>query len=210
MPRPGALALGERRGDAVRAVHPGEQVADRDADAGRVVGVRAGERHQPGLALGDLVVAGAAALGPVVAEAGDRQDDQPRVELVQPLDREAQAVEHAGAEVLDQHVAVPDQAGERLAAVVALEVEGDRLLVAVAGQEVRRLAVVLRADERRAPAAGVVTGAGRLDLDDAGAEVAEHHRGVRAGERPRQVDDDDPGQRSGGGGTDTVPPGRRR
>ena len=58
-------------------------------------GVRAGERHQPRLALGDLVVAGAPALRAVVAEAGDRQDDQARVELVQPLDGEAEAVEHA-------------------------------------------------------------------------------------------------------------------
>ena len=32
---------------------------------------------------------------------------------------------------------------------------------------------------------------GVLDLDDAGAEVAQHHRRVRAGERPGEVDDED-------------------
>ena len=45
--------------------------------------------------------------------------------------------------------------------------------------------------ERRAPAAGVVAAAGVLHLDHPGAEVAQHHRGVRAGEGPGQVDDED-------------------
>ena len=39
----------------------------------RVLGVGAGERHQAALALGDLVVAGAPALGAVVAEPADRE-----------------------------------------------------------------------------------------------------------------------------------------
>ena len=161
------------------------------ADPVGCVGVGAGQRHQPGLALRDLVVARAAALGAVVAEPADRQDDQARVELVQPLDREPEPVQHAGAEVLQQDVGVGDHAGQDAAAVVALEVQRDGLLVAVAGQEVRRDRVVLRADERRPPAAGVVAGAGGLDLDDAGAEVAQHHPGVRPGEGAGQVDDGD-------------------
>ena len=73
LPAPGGRPLVQRGDDAVRAVHPGEQVADRYADPLRVVGTGAGERHQAGLALGDLVVAGAPALGAVVAEAGDRE-----------------------------------------------------------------------------------------------------------------------------------------
>ena len=120
----------------------------------RVVGVGAGQRHQPGLALGDLVVARAAALGAVVAEPADRQDDQAGVELVQPLDREAEPVQHAGAEVLQQDVGVAHQAGQDAAAVVALEVERDGLLVAVAGQEVRRDRVVAPARRRAVPNRG--------------------------------------------------------
>ena len=50
-----------------------------------VSGSGPGHRHQTGLALGDLVVAGPAALRPVVAETGDRQHHQRRVELGQPL-----------------------------------------------------------------------------------------------------------------------------
>jgi hypothetical protein len=34
-----------------------------------------------------------------------------------------------------------------------------------------------------------------LDLDDVGPEVGEHHRAVRAGEHPGQVDDADAGER---------------
>ena len=105
----------------------------------RVVGPGAGQRHQAGLALGDLVVARAPALGPVVAEAGDRQHDQPRVALVQRRDPEAEPLEDAGAEVLDQHVGPVDQAQQDLVVGLVLEVEGDRLLVAVGREEVRRL-----------------------------------------------------------------------
>ena len=121
--------------DAVGAVHPGEQVTDRHADPLRAVGVGAGHRHEPGLALRDLVVAGAPTLGAVVAEAADREDDEARVELVQPLDGEAEPVEHPRAEVLDEDVGALDQPGEDVAAVVGLEVEGDRLLVAVGARK---------------------------------------------------------------------------
>ena len=51
-------------------------------------------------------------------------------------------------------------------------------------------------DEWWSPAAGVVPVARSLDLDHPGAEVGQHHRRVRAGQRPGQVDDGDIGQRS--------------
>ena len=102
-------------------------------------GPGAGQRHQAALALGDLVVAGPAALGPVVAEAADRQGDQPRVELGQHVGAEAEPVQRAGAEVLHQHVGPPQQLGEHRLVAVVLEVEGDRLLVPVGGEEVGRL-----------------------------------------------------------------------
>ena len=58
--------------------------------------------------------------------------------------------------------------------------------------------------ERRAPAAGVVAAAGALHLDHPGAEVAQHHRGVRAGEGAGEVDDEDAVQWSGHGCSDPV------
>jgi hypothetical protein len=140
-----------------------------------------------------------------VAEPGDRQHDQPRVELVQPRDREAEAVEHAGPEVLHQHVGPLDQPCQHVLVLVGLEVEDDRLLVAVGRHEVRRLAVVALAEERRPPPAAVVAG-GRLDLDDARAQVAEHHRGVRSRERAGEVEHEQVGERSVSHGNEPTDP----
>ena len=197
-PDAGAVPLVQRREDAVRAVHPGEQVRDRHADALRVLGTRTCERHQSGLALGDLVVAGATALGPVVTEARDGEHDEPRVALLEQLEAQAEPVEHAGAEVLHEHVGTVDELQQDVAVGLVLEVEGDRLLVAVGREEVRRLPVVLGADERWPPATGVVAVALGLDLDHAGTEVAQHHRGLRPGQGAGEVDDEHVGERCAG------------
>ena len=100
---------------------------------------------------------------------------------------ESQPVQDAGTEVLDHDVGAFQQFAQHCPPVVALQVQGDGFLVAVAGQEVRGLRIVLGAHERRPPAAGVVPGAGVLDLDDPRAEVSQHHAGVRAGEGAAQV-----------------------
>ena len=139
----GRVAFVQRSHHAVGAVHAGEQVTDRHADPHRVARARAGQRHQAALTLGDLVIACAPTLGSVVAEAADREHDQPRVEGEQLVHAEPEPVEDTGAEVLDQHVGLPHQPGEQRLALVGLEVGGDRLLVAVAGEEVRRLDVPL-------------------------------------------------------------------
>ena len=67
-----------------------------------------------------------------------------------------------------------------------LEIERQALLVAVDAEEIR----AFFADERRSPAARIVSPAGLLDLDDARAHVGEQHRAVRARENARQVDDE--------------------
>ncbi len=75
-----------------------------------------------------------------------------------------------------------------------LQVQGEALLVAVDGEEVRRLA----AHERR-PAARVVALAGLLDLDHLGAHVAQRHGAEGPGEHAGEVDDPHAGQRRTGG-----------
>ncbi len=190
-PATGAGALMQRGNHAVRPVHPGQQVRDRHPYTGRLARTGAGEAHQAGLALRDLVVPGAPALGAVVAEPGDREHHEPRVQLVQPADREAEPIENPRPEVLQEHVGPLDESAQQILALGRLEVGSDGLLVAVAGQEVRRHRVVVRAEKRRSPGAAVVAGDGALHLDHPGAEVAEHHRRVRAGQRPGQIDDDD-------------------
>ena len=66
-----------------------------------------------------------------------------------------------------------EQAVEQLAAVVALEVDGDAALAAIAAGEVDRLAI-----DKRRPLAHFVA-ARRLDLDDIGAELGEQPGGKR-------------------------------
>ena len=70
------------------------------------------------------------------------------------------------------------------AVAVAREIGGEALLVAVDAEEVGALA---RAVEGRAPAAGVIAGAGPLDLDDVGAEVAKQHARERARQHSAQI-----------------------
>ena len=185
----GSLPLQQRGQRPERAVHPGEQVGDRNSDSFRVVRTGTGEGHQPGLALQDLVVSAAGGLRPVMSETGDRQDDQSGVELVHRCGGEAQTVEDTGPEVLEKDVRAFDETAQHLLAVVALEVEGDRFLVAIAGEEVGGLAVVLGTHEGRAPGSGVVTG-GLFDLDDSRAQVGQHHAGVGPGEGPAQIHDE--------------------
>jgi hypothetical protein len=176
----------QRRDGSIGAVHAGQQVTDRHADPHRLAIAGAGQRHDACLALGDLVIAGPPTLRPVVTEPADREHHQPRVEGEQLVHAEPQPVEDAAAEVLDQHVGLTHQPGEQRLARVGLEVGGHRLLVAVAGEEVRRLAAVrdrpALADERRPPAPAVVAPVGVLNLDHASPQVAQHHRRVRAGQ----------------------------
>src|SRR5699024_13968 len=56
--------------------------------------------------------------------------------------------------------------------------------------------VVVGPDERWTPPAAVVAAFRPLDLDDAGAEVGQHHGRMGPGQRPGEVDDDDVGKRS--------------
>jgi len=103
----GALALAlagvERRADGVGAEHAGRDVADRHPQLDRGAVGQAGDAHQAGSALHDLVVTGQR--GAVLAEAADRAVDQPRVEAFQVLVAQAQAGGGARPQVLDEHVA---------------------------------------------------------------------------------------------------------
>ena len=61
------------------------------------------------------VVAGALDVGAVLAVAGDRAEDDPRVGLAHPLVADAEPVEDAGAEAVEDDVVALDQAQQRLA-----------------------------------------------------------------------------------------------
>ncbi len=161
-------------------------------NGGRVGGPsgQPGDRGEPAHRLGERAEAGARAVGPELAEPGDARDDQPRVGLVQPLGRQAPALEGAGPEVLDEHVGLGDQAQQQLGAGLGVEVQGDRPLVAPEARPPQGDAVL-----RRPVGARGIGLARVLDLDDVGAVVAEDRGGQGAGEQGGDVDDPDPGQR---------------
>ncbi len=125
------LALQQGDEDADGAIHPRGQIGDRDADPHRPLAGQAGDRHEPAHALRDLIEAGTAAIGTVLAEAGDAAIDDARIDRAQRLVVDAEAMLDVGAVVLDQHVGLRRHAPQDLLARLLLQVEGQAALVAV-------------------------------------------------------------------------------
>ena len=136
----GLVACDQRLEDGLVGVHPGGDVADRDADARRRVG-RPGDRGEPGLGLDQHVVGLARGVGAVLAVAGDRADDQPRMRAPQLVEREAELGGRAGLEVLHEHVGPGEHRRQHGLVVIAGEVEHQQFLAAVEPDEIRALAV---------------------------------------------------------------------
>jgi hypothetical protein len=181
------LALQEGGQHTGYAIDPGQQIADGNSHLGRLAWL-AGDAHEACLSLGDLVVARPSGLGTIVTEPGDGEDYQAWVELQEACQRETEPVQDSGPEVLEEDIGMPDQPLEQAAAFVALEIDDDRFLVPVAGQEIRRLPSIVRTDERRPPTSGVIARAGGFDLDHPCTQVAQHHACMRpAGARVRST-----------------------
>ena len=177
------LAVVERGEDADRAVQRGQRVADRDAAAHRHAARLAGEVAQAAHRLADRAEARQVAVRPGLPVARDAQHHEAGVQLRQGLVAHAPAFERAGAEVLDQHVGLLDQLACDVLALGAAQVERDRALVARLHLPPDGGAVL-----DQAPVAQRVAGAGRLDLDDVGAEFAERLAGERAGDQLAHLD----------------------
>src|SRR6185295_1064250 len=117
-----------------------------------------------------------------VTEAADRYVDDFRrrgtnARLVQP-----HALDHARSEVLGEHVGAVDEPHQHRLPARVLEIQGDRALVAVVVEIVRRHAAAPVGD-----VAGEIA-LEALDLDDVGPLVGEEHGGRGAGNDARQVD----------------------
>ncbi len=163
----------EHRGVAAR------EVDHRDAAlARRPVGL-AGDRHVPGVALDQVVVGGLGGARAGHAEARERAADDRRVDRAERLVGEPELRRKIAPQVVVDPVRDADEIVEHRPGLRMAQVERQRLLAAVEGLEVERVAVGLPG---RHVARDVAADRGVLDLDDLGAEVGEHLRaeGARA------------------------------
>ena len=190
-PSPVLLPRLQRRQHADGEIEAGADVGDGERDAiGRAV-LRAGHRHQARHRLDHEIEAAALGVGPGLAEARDRAQDQPRIARVQraPSRRPSLSM-HAGTEILQHHVGAVDQVPEDLEVGGALRSSTDAALVAVPQHEGRALAL----DEGRRAADRIALRA--FDLDHVGAHVGELHAAERTRQMRRQVEDHQPVERA--------------
>ena len=75
--------------------------------------------------------------GPILAVSRECAEDQARVLLEQRRVRQPEPIEHARAELLEQHVVSTHEVQQRSASLGLLEVDADRALVAVEREEHR-------------------------------------------------------------------------
>ena len=193
----GALAPLQRRQDADHRIDAGEDVRHRHAGAGRLAVRRAGQRHEAADALRHQIVAGARRIRPGLAEAGDRAIDQARAGRREARIVEAEFLQAADLEVLDQDVRLRRELAHDALAVLALEVAFDRALAAIGRMEIGGAEMaVLALDEGRPPGARVVAGLRALDLDDVGAEIGQHLACPRPGQNAGQFQHANTSQRT--------------
>ena len=180
--------------DALAQEHAGGGVGDGDADAHRAMPGFAGDRHQAAHALHDLVDAGARRVRAVLTEARDGCQDDARVDRLQLLVGEAEALLHRGAEIFHHDVGAGDQPGQHFGAGRRLQIEAQAALVAM--QVLLVGAVAAPGD-----AADLAVGR-RVDADHVGAPVGQqaHGGGPGAGDREVEHGVARQGQRGRGGG----------
>jgi len=186
----GRVALHERGQDPDHAVHARPRIADGRPDVGRRALGEAGHAHRPAHRLGDGLVALVVAVRAVGAEALDARVHQARVELLERGIAEAETIDHARTEVLEQHVGRREQPAKHVLAARVLEIDREAAFVAVE-REVEQ-AVGVGAILVRGP--GRVALARFLDLDHVRSQPCEHLTARRAGLIVRDVDDANAGQ----------------
>ena len=183
----------QRGGDRLRRRHGGQLVGQHGADEARALLVGAGlHRRQAGEGLHDRIVDRLLRVGPLLAEAVDRDvDDVGRHRADRRL-VDAEPLDHAGPEVLHQHVGAGGQPlhAARHPAGVFRSMATERLL---------RLRFRNEAEKPFLPVAvgaRVVALARLLDLDHVGALVGQDHGGPGPRQHRGQVDDANSFERS--------------
>ncbi len=187
----GAVPLMQRRKDAADRIEPGEQVGDRHTRAlWLAVGI-AGDRHEAGHALNDVVVPGAVRIGAVLPEPGDGTVDQAGIHRAERCVVHAVFRQPTDLEVLDQDIGIGDEFAHPRLPVGTGQIHHLRGLAPVTRMEIGGRCIALPFDERRAPPAGVIA-LRCLDLENLGTQIGQRLTGPRAGQNARQFDDLDP------------------
>ena len=180
----------KRRKNGIARQHAGAHVDNRHAVFRRLPIRLAADAHQARLRLQHEIIAGQRSLGPARSVAGDGAANEPRSRLLEPGVGEAPFVQRSQPEIIDEDVGFLDQPGKDFLPGRVGHVERQGALVAVDAEKIGGLG----ADERRAPMPRIVAVVGRLDLDDVGAHVAQHHGAERTGEDTGEIDDADSGE----------------
>ena len=108
----------------------------------------AGDRHQPAARLRDHIEGEVLLERAAGAEALDLAVDDRRIDRLDHLVTEAEALYRTGSEVLDHHVGAFDQALDELEPARVLQVDGDRTLVRVVLQKIERVGIRRGAADR--------------------------------------------------------------
>jgi len=187
-----AFARKQRGEDALGGDQPDHVVGEHHRHEARLA------EHPPvgvghaGQALDDGVVGGAVPVAPGAPESHEVAHDQPWMPAAQGLDPEAEPRQRGRAHIGDEDIRGVEQPMQRLAAFIALEIEGERALVAVEVHELAgQLAAVRLAAERAQQVA-----AGRFHLDHVGAVVGEKQRRRGSDHDGGEIDDTNAGKRS--------------
>jgi hypothetical protein len=110
---PSPISPVQGREDRDAGVEAGEQIGDRNAyahrPAARIAVGQAGDAHQAAHALDHEIITGAVRVRPVLAESGNRSDDQLRFRRAQCLGIESELLEAADLEIFDHDIALPRQ-----------------------------------------------------------------------------------------------------
>ena len=178
----GAMTMLERREDTDGREEARAEIRQRHARLHRRAAAIARDRHDPRHALRNEIEAALRPIGSGLSVSRYRRVDEPRVDGRQRLVIEAERRDHAGPVILDEDVARARDPLQRVASFRRFEVDDGAALPAVDGVE----AGTLEADSPGHLTRRIT--AGRLDLDDVGAEVREEHRAVRTRHDLRDVE----------------------
>ena len=171
---PGAVAMHQAGADRADRGQPDDAVDQRIRDIAR--GVVAADRHQVRqrrAALDQIVIGRFGRIGPVLAKAEHAGIDQARIEFRNHVIAEPQSCHRLRPDVVDQHVGSGDQSQRRVAPGRLLQIEAETALAAVGVEEHRPHAGMARRPDLPGDVAVEC-----LDLDDIGAVIAQHLRGI--------------------------------